>query len=127
MTGIKEFVNRTKWIIAGSFLCGVVFILIGEILSLKYGIKTLAQVIVHVGIAFIIAGIIGCFLELTEIKEFFEKRLAGILAGDDFMQMVSEDTLYQLNYKTMIGLATKCLFRGKCPCVPGESVHLFRG
>jgi len=24
-------------------------------------------------------------------------------------------------------LDMSCLFRGKCPCVPEESVHLFRG
>jgi len=59
------------------------------------------------GEALTIASIIGFFLDITEIRHFFEKRLTNVLFGDEYIGTVSEDRLITLSEIAINGIAER--------------------
>ena len=59
---------------------------------------------------------------LKEIKDFPESELGKVLKMVHFLK----EEIFGTENEKREDLEL-CLFRGKCPCVPEESVHLFRG
>jgi len=102
-----QLVSKARWIIAVIFSVGVILMLFGELIKIKLQYEFVPQVLIHLGMALVISSIIGLFLELTEIKDFFERRLVGILSGDEFIKLVSEDKLVDYNVTTIRGIGSK--------------------
>lgn len=87
------------------FLSGLVLILFADAVN-KYSIPV-GSFLAHVGIALIISAIIGICLEVSEFQEFLEKRIIGILFGDEYIQLVNTDSLLEMNLKAMNALGKK--------------------
>jgi len=60
--------------------------------------------LLHVGVALIIAAVVGLFLEIAEIQAFFETRLVRILGSDGFVGLLSEQKSLDLSVAAAKGL-----------------------
>jgi hypothetical protein len=58
----------------------------------------------HFGEALVIASIIGFFLEITEVKTFFEERLTNVLFGGSYIGSVNRDRLITLSEIALKGI-----------------------
>lgn len=66
-----------------------------------------SQFLVHLGVAFIVATIIGGIIEIGEFKEFFERRLIGILTGKELIDLLDEKHLLKLYGDIVRGIARR--------------------
>jgi hypothetical protein len=96
-----EYLITIKWILRFSLAFGLLLTCFSEVKWLPWPLTSL---FLHFGTALIIASIIGFFLEITEIKDFIEKRLISILFKDDYIESINEDRLIKLNTKTLEGI-----------------------
>jgi hypothetical protein len=103
---VKNFLKKISFIATSLISIGFIIILICDFylapISPLWG-----AVILHVGIAIMIAGIINLILELTEIKSFFEERLLSIVAKDEFLDQLTDDTLSEYIHNAMYRLLYK--------------------
>ena len=90
---INKYLTWTRWIIGCFFVVGLAITFFGFWLD--------SQFFTHLGMAFIIASIVGIFLEITEVKKFFEERLAEVLIKDDYLKSLDKDKLTTLIYETL--------------------------
>ena len=63
-----------------------------------------SNVMSHFGEALVIASIIGFFLDISEVKDFMEKRIANILFGKEYIESVNRDRLITLSGIAMNGI-----------------------
>jgi len=89
------------------FLIGIILIFLGELDVISENIELLSSLLIHVGMALIISSIIGLFLEMTEIKDFFENRLVNIISQNEFVDMLSEERLLDLAVTAIQGLGRR--------------------
>ena len=78
MNPIREFVNKVKWISIALFLLGILITLLSVVNPTIHGSEILHSICKEIGVALIIASIVGLIIETTEIREFFEERMIGI-------------------------------------------------
>ncbi|MGD0230452.1 MAG: hypothetical protein ABSC19_08845 [Syntrophorhabdales bacterium] len=97
---IVRFLGRIRWLAVALGLAGLMLVIISDDyvkpLSSLWGL-----VVSHVGIALLIAGIIGLILELTEMKAFFEERLMQLLTSENFLGLLDDGTLRRYTLKAM--------------------------
>jgi hypothetical protein len=94
---IKRYLARTIWVI-------LAFIILGLCLSVQR-----SPFISHLGMGLVIAGIVGFYLEVFEVKKFVEERLAEVLTKDEYLESLNEKKLTDLIYRAMIFLAERKL------------------
>lgn len=63
-----------------------------------------SNIMSHFGEALVIASIIGFFLEITEVKTFFEERLTNVLFGGSYIGSVNRDRLITLSEIALKGI-----------------------
>ncbi len=89
---IAQFLSRIRWLAIAVSLGGIALVFVGEYnvrpVSLVWGL-----IISHLGLALLIAGIIGLILELTEMKTFFEERLKQLLTSANFLNLLEDEAL----------------------------------
>lgn len=109
MSKKNGYFDKAKYFIALVAALGIVCVLVSElrnpeIAALSSLVDALFQ---HVGVALLIAAVVGLMLELSEIKEFFESRVMGILSGNEFIDIVNEKQLINLNVCTTRGIGRR--------------------
>jgi hypothetical protein len=101
-------VKRILWGPIGIiFLLGVVLSCVAELIQTGLTLLSVSGVLQHFGIALIISAVVGICLEITAFKDFLEQRIIGILFGDDFTKLVSDNNLVDMNIKAMNALGNK--------------------
>lgn len=91
---MKEFLKRTKFIPISIILLGVV---IDLLVIPRIQCSPWWELLFHLGETFVIAGIVGLFLELTEFAEYFEKRLGTILVKEEFLDFFLPEKLNSIS------------------------------
>jgi hypothetical protein len=99
------FLKQVRWIILVFVLLGLLLSLSGE--HLKPYSKVSGSILEHFGTALIIAGIIGLFLEISEIKDFFESRLLALLSRAEFVEIVDQNRLMEIAVSAIAGVGKK--------------------
>lgn len=102
-----NYAKSTKWIILFTFTLGLLLTLFGEYLKILSYSSIIWGSCIQLGTALTISSILGLFFEITEIKEFFEQRILGILSKDEFIDLVDEEKLVDMTISNMTGLAEK--------------------
>jgi len=100
------YVITIKWILRFSLSMGLLLACLADLVN-KIGwwpLAPLGYLLLHFGTALIIASIIGFFLEITEIKDFFEERLINILFKDKYIESINKERLIKLNLAIMKGI-----------------------
>lgn len=92
----SEYFMMIKWKMGFFLVLGYALTCLAD----KIGFSSLS----HLGTALMIASIIGFFLEITEIKDFFGKRLVDILFEDAYIGSINEERLIKLNSETLKGI-----------------------
>ncbi len=100
MVEMKRFLKNIRWLIIAYFLFGVVLMLVAES-YLMNGSRFFASMVSNVGMAVMIASIVGFIVEFTEMKNFFEERLKHILKGEEFVSSLTEEKLKEYNLMVM--------------------------
>lgn len=99
---ITKYLTWTRWIIICFSAVGLALTFLGIIIESPFT--------THLGMAFITASIVGIFLEITEVKKFFEERLAEVLIKDEYLESLDEKKLTDLIYGAMNFLGKRKLF-----------------
>ncbi len=94
---LKDYLKTIRWIAIALFVIGICLILTSEYID-EHLLKTIVS---HIGVAFVVASIIGLIIELTEIKDFFENRILNIVTGKKFIEILSDKKLEELNHEIM--------------------------
>ncbi len=107
MVEMKRFLKNIRWVIIAYFLFGIVLMLVAESYLINDS-KFFASMVSNVGMAVMIASIVGFIVEFTEMKNFFEERLKQILKGEEFLSSLTEEKLKEYNLMVM-----RRIIRGK--------------
>lgn len=107
MDPIRNFVKRVKWISISLFLLGIIFILVAVVAPQIHSSEILHAIFKEIGVALMIASIVGIIIETTEITSFVEERLVSIVSKDDFLRSMETDRLNELLNSTIKTLGEK--------------------
>ena len=102
-----DFAGKAKWIISFTFILGVSLTFLSELLFTSSIPQIISNFCANFGTALIVSSILGLFLELTEIKDFFEKRILGILSKYEFIDLVDDEKLTDMAVEAVVGLGRK--------------------
>jgi hypothetical protein len=102
----RTYFSVVKWITISAFFLGLLLILGGEAIDHYSSWKIIASIITHIGVSLIVASIIGFFLELSEIKDFFDKRLTDIIVESEFLIGLNESKLLNIIRRSILAIST---------------------
>jgi hypothetical protein len=94
-----------RWIGISVLFVGIAAILGGQLLKPDWHFW--AEFLIHLGVALVVASLVGFLLELSEFREFFENRLIGILTGKELIDLMNDQHLLDLHGKIVRGLARR--------------------
>ena len=100
MRSLNEFFRTSRFIVLTVLLIGILLTVIPEVWP-NHVSGILASIVAHFGIALMIASVIGFIFELTEIKDFFEKRLTTIFQGNEFLTVLHNQQLRDISRRAM--------------------------
>jgi len=91
------------------FLVGLALTLLVEVIKSGISLKAFGDAVLHIGMAFMIAGVVGICVEWTEFEKLVEDRIVGILFGDEYSDILSDNDLKDMNIKAMNAIGKKCV------------------
>lgn len=88
----SRYFKRAYGSIATCLFLGVILLLVSH----GNPNEQIEALLTHLGVALIIAAVFSLFLEVTEVKEFFEQRMTDVLCRSEYMKMLEEGRILAL-------------------------------
>ena len=101
----KPHWHSIRWVLAAVGGVGVGMIVAG--FYVENHSHYLAAFLFHLGVAYVVACVIGGIIEVGEFKDFFEQRLIGIFTGKQLVDILDNNHLLELHGKIIEGIARK--------------------
>ncbi len=89
------------------FLIGLLLTLFVDVIKQGISVDALCSAVSHIGMALMIAGVVGICIELTEFQDLIEKRITRILFGDEYVDILSPNDLKDKSVQVMNAIGKK--------------------